>query len=136
MVNSTKKSKQKERLNRDHTTGRSTNHINLYDHTMKTMNIKLKKTQVNLNRVGRSYLNFPKPEIGSVNPNWFEGIGQFPGTYHITLHDDTEPVVHVPRKCPIAMQPLVCVKLDEFIDQGIIVQVEEPTDWVSSLAYS
>ena len=29
------------------------------------------------------------------------------------------------------MQPLVCEKLDEFIDQGIIVPVEEPTDWIS-----
>ena len=34
------------------------------------------------------------------------------------------------------MWPLVCEKLDEFIDQGVIVPVEEPTDWISSLAYS
>ena len=34
------------------------------------------------------------------------------------------------------MQPLVHEKLDEFLEQGIIVSVEEPTDWVSSLAYS
>ena len=34
------------------------------------------------------------------------------------------------------MQPLVHEKLDEFINQGIIVPVEEPTDWVSSLVYS
>ena len=34
------------------------------------------------------------------------------------------------------MQTLVCEKLEEFIDQGIIVPVEEPTDQVSSLAYS
>ena len=27
-------------------------------------------------------------------------------------------------------------KLDEFLEQGIITPVEEPTDWVSSLAYS
>ena len=66
----------------------------------------------------------------------FEGIGWFPGTYHISLHDDAKPVVHVPRKCPIAMQPLVHEKLSEFIDQGIIIPVEELTDWVSSLAYS
>ena len=66
----------------------------------------------------------------------FEGIGQLPGTYHITLQDDVKPVVQWPRKSPITMQPLVCEKLDEFIDQGIIVPVEEPTDWVSSLAYS
>ena len=41
-----------------------------------------------------------------------------------------------PRKCPIAMQPLVWEKLNEFLEQGIITPVEEPTDWVSSLAYS
>ena len=34
------------------------------------------------------------------------------------------------------MQPLICEKLNEFIDQGTIVPVEEPTDWVSSLAYT
>ena len=34
------------------------------------------------------------------------------------------------------MQPLVHEKLDEFIEQGITVWVEEPTDWVSSLACS
>ena len=34
------------------------------------------------------------------------------------------------------MQPLMHKKLDEFIDQGIIVPAEQPTDWVSSLAYS
>ena len=34
------------------------------------------------------------------------------------------------------MWPLVHEKLDEFLEQGIIVPVEEPTDWVSSLAYS
>ena len=42
MVNSTKKSKQKERLNHYHTTGRSTNHMNLQDHTTKTLDITLK----------------------------------------------------------------------------------------------
>ena len=69
-------------------------------------------------------------------PHWFEGIGQFPGFYHITFCDDAKPVVHAPRKCPITMWPLVHEKLDEFIDQGIVVPVEGPTDWVSSLAYS
>ena len=34
------------------------------------------------------------------------------------------------------MLPLVHEKLDEFLEQGIIVQVEEPMDWVSSLTYS
>ena len=34
------------------------------------------------------------------------------------------------------MWPLVCEKLDEWLKEGIITPVEEPTDWVSSLAYS
>ena len=63
----------------------------------------------------------------------FEGIGHFPGTYHITLCSDAKPIIHAPQKCPIAMQPLVWEKLDEFMEQGIIVPVEEPMDWVSSL---
>ena len=77
-----------------------------------------------------------KEDLIKAYPDRFEGIGRFPGTYHITLRNDAKPVIHAPRKCPIAMRPLVCEKLDEFLEQGIIVPVEEPTDWVSSLAYS
>ena len=47
-----------------------------------------------------------------------------------------KPITHAPQKCPIAMWPLVCEKLDEFMEQGIIIPVEEPMDWVSSLTYS
>ena len=54
----------------------------------------------------------------------------------IHLHDDAKPVIHAPPKCPIAMHPLVHEKLDEFLEQEIIVPVTEPTDWVSSLTYS
>ena len=49
--------------------------------------------------------------------------------------NDAKRVIHALRKCLIVMQPLVCEKLDKFIDQDIIVPVEEPTDWGSSLAY-
>ena len=66
----------------------------------------------------------------------FEGIGCFPGMYTNHLHDDAKSVIHAPHKCPITMCPLVCEKLDEFLEQEIIVPVREPTDWVSSLAYS
>ena len=55
---------------------------------------------------------------------------------NITLHSDAKPVIHAPRKCPIAMWPLVQEKVNEFLEQGIITPVEEPTDWVSSLTYS
>ena len=36
-------------------------------------------------------------------PDRFEGIGKFPGTYHIYLKENAIPVVHTPQKCPIAI---------------------------------
>ena len=63
-------------------------------------------------------------------PDCFEGIGKFPGTYHIHLKEDAIPVVHPPKKCPIAIRPLVDKKLDKLLEQEVIVQVTEPTDWV------
>ena len=38
-------------------------------------------------------------------PDRFEGIGRFTGKYHITLKPDVRPIIHPPRKCPIAMRP-------------------------------
>ena len=80
-------------------------------------------------------LNSSKDLIATY-PNHFEGIGCFPRTYTIHLHDNTKPVIHAPRKYPIAMHPLVCEKLDEFLKQEITVPVTEATDWASLLAYS
>ena len=77
-----------------------------------------------------------REDLINAYPDRFKGIGRFPGTYHITLRKDARPVVHAPRKCPITTRPLVCEKLDEWLKEGIITPVEEPTDWVSSLAYS
>ena len=80
-------------------------------------------------------LNSSKDLIATY-PNHFKGLGHFPRMYTIHLHDDTKPVIHAPSKCPIAMCPLVHEKLDEFLEQEIIVPVTEPTDRVSSLTYS
>ena len=77
-----------------------------------------------------------REDLINAYPDRFKGIRRFPGTYHITLRKDAQPVVHAPRKCPIATWPLVHEKLDEWLKEGIITPVEEPTDWVSSLAYS
>ena len=41
------------------------------------------------------------------------------------------------ESAPLQLRPLVCEKLDEWLNRkDIITPVEEPTDWVSSLAYS
>ena len=77
-----------------------------------------------------------KDDLIKAYPNRFEGIGKFPGTYHIYHKEDTIPLVHTSWKCPIAIRLLVDKKRDKLLEQGIIVLVIEPTDWVSSLAYS
>ena len=65
----------------------------------------------------------------------FKGIGRFPSKYKIWLHHDAHPMIHAPRKCPIAL----CLKVKEHLDKmeclGMITCVDEPMDWVSSITY-
>ena len=68
-------------------------------------------------------------------PDWFKGIGQFPGEYKIQLHHNAHPVIHAPRKCPIALHPKVKEHLNKMECLGVITHVDEPTDWVSSITY-
>ena len=37
-----------------------------------------------------------REDLINTYPDHFEGIGRFPGTYHITLRKDARPVVHAP----------------------------------------
>ena len=69
-------------------------------------------------------------------PDCFEGIGSFTGKYHITLKPDARPIIHPPRKCPIAIRPHVQAELERLEHLEVIRKVDEPTDWVSSLAYA
>ena len=77
-----------------------------------------------------------KDDLIKAYPDRFEGIGKFPGTYHIYLKEDAIPVGHTPQKCRIVIQPLLDKKLAKLLEQEVIVSVIEPMDWVSSLTYS
>ena len=68
-------------------------------------------------------------------PDWFMGIGRFPNEYKIWLHHDAHPVIHAPRKCPIALPPKAKEHLDKMEHLGVITHVDEPMDWVSSITY-
>lgn len=76
-----------------------------------------------------------KQNMGILNefPDVFVGIGCLPGTYKIELNDEVQPVVHAPRKLPVALKDQVKNKLDEMQKDGIIEKVEGPTDWVNSM---
>ena len=69
-------------------------------------------------------------------PDRFQGISQFPCEYTIKLCDDAQPVIHAPWKCPISICPKVKTELEKMVKLGVITPVDEPTDWVLSVAYA
>ena len=73
-----------------------------------------------------------KARILNKNADVFDGIGCFEGEYHITLDSTVPPVVHSPRRVPVALREPLKEELDTLIQQGIIAKVDRPTDWVNS----
>ena len=66
-------------------------------------------------------------------PELFTGLGCLPGEYKIELQEGSRPVVHPPRKIPVAQRQKVIDELKRMEKEGVIVRQEEPTDWVNSL---
>ena len=63
----------------------------------------------------------------------FDGVGLFPGECSIHVDPNATPVIHPPRKVPIALRDKVQQELDRMVQQGIICKVTEPTKWVNSM---
>ena len=63
----------------------------------------------------------------------FKGLGCLPGTHCIRVNEEVSPVVHAPRKIPIALKDRVKEELDRMEEIGVIVKQNEPTRWVNSM---
>ena len=63
----------------------------------------------------------------------FNGVGCFQGEFHVVLDPTIPPVIHPPRRVPVALQLPLKKELDSLVEQEIIAKVDEPTDWVNSL---
>ena len=63
----------------------------------------------------------------------FKGLGCLPGEYKIKLDPSVPPVVHAPRKVPVALHDRVKEELQRMENDGVIKKQEEPTDWVNSM---
>ena len=50
------------------------------------------------------------------------------------VEEDAKPAVLLSRKIPIAIQDQVKTELDKLVERGILVPVEEPTEWVNQMA--
>ena len=48
-----------------------------------------------------------------------------------------QPVIHAPTKCPIHLKNELKSDQEQMVkDRVVITKVDEPTEWVNSLAYS
>ena len=69
-------------------------------------------------------------------PSRFEGIGCFPGEVRLFIDPEVPPHIDPPRKTPIALRDKIKDELSRMEQIGVIRKVQEPTELVSSLAYS
>ena len=65
----------------------------------------------------------------------FSGLGYLPGEHSIEINHSFTPVVHPPRKVPLALKEQIKKGLEhmESILVSILVKQTEPTDWVNSM---
>ena len=63
----------------------------------------------------------------------FGQIGCLSGGHHIVLKDNMTPVIHAPRRVPVALRPKLKEELERVKRLDLIEPVNEPSYWVSSL---
>ena len=62
-------------------------------------------------------------------PKCFDDIGKFKDfEYH-----NVQPVKHSARKVALSVQPKLKKELKSLVEQGIIMPVDGPHDWINSL---
>ncbi|KAI8480674.1 hypothetical protein Bbelb_415670 [Branchiostoma belcheri] len=74
-----------------------------------------------------------KESLLEVYPDVFSGLGRLPGKCHLEVDESVKPVVHPPRRVPVAMKAQLQKELDKMTEDGVIEPVTMPTPWVSSL---
>ena len=62
-----------------------------------------------------------------------QGRGCLPGDYTIHFDKDVIPTQHACRKVPFPIRDKLKAQLDKMEQMGVIVKVNEPTDWVHAL---
>ncbi|XP_028417634.1 uncharacterized protein K02A2.6-like [Dendronephthya gigantea] len=63
----------------------------------------------------------------------FSGNGFLQWPYHIELDPTVQPVIIPPRRIPFGLEARTKTALDEMCSLGVIVPVDQPTDWVNAM---
>ncbi|XP_061178377.1 uncharacterized protein K02A2.6-like [Saccostrea echinata] len=79
-----------------------------------------------------NYSPITKEQLLTEYKDVFEGIGRLEGDYHLVVDKSIPPVVHPPRRVPLALKAQLKDELDRLENLNIIAQVSEPTPWVST----
>ena len=84
-------------------------------------------------KVQTAHIVLTRDQILKEYSDVFEGLGCMDGPYHMELDETVKPVVHPPRKVPVALRDRLKEELDKLVREKVITPVTEPTNWVSSL---
>ena len=52
-------------------------------------------------------------DVSTQYPRCFGPLGNFNGNYHTVIYPDVQTIVHVPRKCPIALRDEIKETIDK-----------------------
>lgn len=63
----------------------------------------------------------------------FDGTGSLEGTCILQTDPSVKPIVHPPRKIPVALRERLKTELDCLAEKGIIASVTGPTPWLNNL---
>ncbi|KAL2104369.1 hypothetical protein ACEWY4_001237 [Coilia grayii] len=67
-------------------------------------------------------------------PKVFTGLGCLTGEYRIKLKEDAKPyALSLPRRVPLPLHDKVKEELQRMEKMGVIVPIEEPTDWCAGM---
>ena len=68
-------------------------------------------------------------------PSVFDGtLGKLPGIVHFHVDDSVVPVVRGARRVPTSLEQDIRKELSNLVEKGVILPVEEPSEWVSQMA--
>lgn len=66
-------------------------------------------------------------------PEVFGGLGKLRSIVHLEIDEAVVPTVQAPRRIPIALRQELQNRLQEMVNQKIIIKEERHTDWVSNI---